>query len=66
MPDFKNFASENNKSEEDLYWPLDRHFNLDGYTVLSNFIAKKIESNLLLIVQKNHSDSTLYQQASSN
>lgn len=58
MSDFKDYALKNNKSAQDLYWPLDRHFNQDGYSLLSQFIAKRIESSLLLKRQNNKADST--------
>lgn len=35
---------------EEVYWPMDRHFNEKGYTILSNLIAKKLEPELLKLV----------------
>jgi len=56
--DFLLLSKENNLTEKDIYWPLDRHFNAKGYGILSKFIAKKLEPEIeKIVVSKDQKDA---------
>lgn len=47
-----------------LYWPMDRHFNEKGYSILSNLIAKELEPNINKIIENKKKSLTLELQTS--